>query len=118
MAIANRHPADELADIRNDLKRLKSREAFLLNGLVNDRFPRIGNDVVAQVSPFKKRVFLREKLPPHILEDETFWRTDIVKDVQLAPAPGAAGDIVRFRRAGISPASTWADRPSDLQPHG
>lgn len=91
MPLATRHPADELADIRNDLKRLKTREAFLLNGIVNDRLPRFGKDVVAQVKPFEKRIFLREKLPDHILQDTAFWRVESVRDVQFEPAPGASG---------------------------
>lgn len=91
MVVVIRHPADELADIRSDLKRLKSREAFLQNGFLNDSFPRIGRDVVAQVKPLQKRVFLRDKLPLHILEDETFWRTDYIREVQFLPAPGTTG---------------------------
>ncbi len=90
MAQPSRHPADELADIRNDLKRLKAREAYLRNGFLNESLPRIGRDVVAQVMPLEKRVFLRDKLPAHILNDEAFWRTDLINEVQFAPAPGAA----------------------------
>ncbi|MEJ6399234.1 hypothetical protein [Yoonia sp. 208BN28-4] len=69
------------------------REAFLRKGFLNDSLPRIGKDVVAQVKPLQKRVFLREKLPEHILNDESFWRTDYVREVQFAPAPGSAGAV-------------------------
>ena len=95
MKLRNIHPADELAEIRSDIRRLQERENFLRRGFLNDSLPRLGSDAVAEVKPLKRRTFLRDKLPDHILNDESFWRTEFIHQVRIAPAPGAAGRLPR-----------------------
>lgn len=79
------HPADELAMLRADIERLQRREAFLRRGFIGDKFPKHGQDAVVEVAIFKSRRFLREKLPPVILEDEAYWASDRTKQVQVRP---------------------------------
>jgi hypothetical protein len=95
MALRTILPADELAVVRGEIRRLKERESFLNNGFLNDRFPKSGVDVVAEVKPQQRRTFLRDKLPDHILNDERYWRTDLVRHVRVAPALNAARQTVR-----------------------
>jgi hypothetical protein len=47
------------------------------------------------VKPQQHRTFLRDKLPDHILNDERYWRTDLVRHVRVAPALNAARQTVR-----------------------
>ncbi len=81
--IRNRHPADELAMVRADIERLKSREAFLRRGFLGDTLPRMGDESVVEVAVFRSRRFLREKLPPDILENEAFWGTQRIEQVRV-----------------------------------
>ncbi len=85
--LRNLHPADELAIIRQDIRRLKERETFLRNGFLNDKFARYGTHAIADVAPMRRRTFLKEKLPEHILNDERYWRTDIIHHVRIQNAP-------------------------------
>lgn len=83
--IRNMHPADELAMVRSDIERLKSREAFLRRGFLGDTLSRTGDEAVVEVTVFRSRRFLREKLPAGILEDETYWGTQRVEQVRVRP---------------------------------
>lgn len=83
--IRNMHPADELAMVRSDIERLKSREAFLRRGFLGETLPRTGDEAVVEVAVFRSRRFLREKLPAGILEDEAYWGTQRVKQVSVRP---------------------------------
>ena len=49
MTTPNRHPADRLADIRAELKRLESEEAGLRSYLLKHPHDRIGSEYVATV---------------------------------------------------------------------
>ncbi|MEL6641971.1 MAG: hypothetical protein AAFP98_11780 [Pseudomonadota bacterium] len=48
----NIHPADELAMIRTDMRRLKEREAFLRNGFLAMRLPTRGEETIAPKPSF------------------------------------------------------------------
>ena len=77
------HPADELAMVREDIARLKSREAFLRRGFLGDTLPRDGDTAIVEVSVFCSRRFLHEKLPPNILENEIYWGSQRVEHVRV-----------------------------------
>ncbi len=83
--VRNIHPADELAMVRADIKRLKSREAFLREGFLEDTLPRHGDDAVVEVSVFSSRRFLRDRLPRKILDDEAYWGAVRTKHVSVKP---------------------------------
>ena len=53
--IKNMHPADELAMVRADIDRLKSREAFLRRGFLDDTLPRRGDEAVVEIAVFRSR---------------------------------------------------------------
>ena len=69
--IRNLHSADELSLIREDMRRLKAREAFLRRGFLGDTLSRAGQDTVVEVAIIKVRKFLRDELPTAILQDPT-----------------------------------------------
>jgi hypothetical protein len=77
----NMHPADELAMIRTDIRRLREREDFLRKGFLTMRLPTHGVDAVATVKIVKNKRFCRDKLPPHLLEDPEMWETQVVRHV-------------------------------------
>ncbi len=77
----NIHPADELAMIRADLRRLKEREAFLRKGFLTKRLPTRGADAIASVKILKQRRFRRDLLPQHVLDNADYWETEVVRHV-------------------------------------
>jgi hypothetical protein len=79
----NIHPADELAMIRTDLRRLREREDFLRKGFLSLRFPTRGDDVVATVKIVKERRLCQDKLPAHLLEDPDLWETKVTRHVHI-----------------------------------
>tara|TARA_R110002051_G_scaffold20631_5_gene56003 strand:- start:1789 stop:2046 length:258 start_codon:yes stop_codon:yes gene_type:complete len=83
--IKNMHPADELAMVRADIERLKSREAFLRRGFLEDTLPRHGAEAVVEIAVFRSRRFLPDKLPPSVLEDEAYWGNQRTEQVRIRP---------------------------------
>lgn len=83
--LKNLHPADELAMVRADIERLKSREAFLRRGFLGDTLPRSGDEAVVEVAVFRSRRFLRDKLPNEILENEAYWINQRIEHVRVRP---------------------------------
>lgn len=77
----NIHPADELAMIRADLRRLKAREDYLKKGFLSLRFPVRGDEAVATVKVLKQRKLCQERLPQHILDDAEMWETKVLREV-------------------------------------
>lgn len=77
----NIHPADELAMIRTDLRRLRDREDFLSKGFLSLRLPTRGDEAVATVKILKERRFRQNKLPQHMLDDPELWETKVTRNV-------------------------------------
>ncbi|MEL6572731.1 MAG: hypothetical protein AAFQ64_13790 [Pseudomonadota bacterium] len=92
----NIHPADELAMIRADLRRLKEREAFLRRGFLTLRLPTRGEDAVASIKVVKQRRFRRDLLPKAVLDNADYWETEIIRHVHVDEAPKARGHIPGF----------------------
>ena len=73
------HPADELAQIRAELKRLHQREnelrSFFRDGAQKQDFKGAAHDVT--VIAHKKRVFDPSKLPQSILANPRFYRDEL-----------------------------------------
>lgn len=82
----NIHPADELAMIRADLRRLKEREAFLRKGFLTKKLPMRGDEAVATVKILKQRRFRRDLLPQHVLDNADYWETQVVRHVHIDAA--------------------------------
>ncbi len=81
----NIHPADELALVRSDIRRLKEREEFLRRGFLGDKLPRHGAEAVVEVNTLRNKRFLRDRLPPSILEDPSYWTDARVQHVCVRP---------------------------------
>lgn len=92
----NIHPADELAMIRADLRRLKERETFLRNGFLEMRLPTRGDDAVATVKIIKKRRFRRDLLPQSVLNDASLWETEVVRHVHVDNARNVPAHLPGF----------------------
>lgn len=90
--ICNLHPADELALIREDMRRLKARETFLRNGFLRDSLPRRGTDAVVEVKTLRSRVLLRDKLPDTIVDDPQFWEERRLQQVRVRSLSDGADD--------------------------
>ena len=90
--IRNLHPADELALIREDMRRLKARETFLRNGFLRDSLHRRGTDAVVEVKTLRSRVLLRDKLPDTIVDDPQFWEERRLQQVRVRSLSDGAGD--------------------------
>jgi hypothetical protein len=67
------HPADEYAQIAAEIRRLKTRQTTLREALIKNSHERRSNRYEVVVKDVQRRVFLRDKLPAHILQDETYW---------------------------------------------
>lgn len=87
----NIHPADELALIRSDIRRLRDREAFLRKGFLSLALPTRGEDAVATVKILKERKLRRDLLPASVLENEAYWETTVIRHVQVDEVRSPAG---------------------------
>ena len=92
----NMHPADELAMIRTDIRRLREREDFLRKGFLSLRFPTRGDEAVASVKIVKQRRFCRDKLPQHLRDDPELWETKIIRQVHVDETRTLAGRMPAF----------------------
>ncbi len=91
----NMHPADELAWLRAEIRRLCRREAELRERFVAGGAPVQGEEARVTVRSARRAVFRRERLPVAILSDPAYWDTRLTQTVtveardgaRLAPAP-------------------------------
>ncbi|MBB5720632.1 hypothetical protein FHS72_000236 [Loktanella ponticola] len=79
----NMHPADELAVIRTDIRKLREREDFLCKGFVSLRFSTQGVDTLATTKIVKERRLRQELLPKNLLKDPELWETKVTRHVHL-----------------------------------
>ena len=60
------HPADEYAAIAAELRALKARQSRLRELMIADAGQRRSNQSEVVVQEMKRRVFVKDRLPPHI----------------------------------------------------
>jgi len=84
--MSSMQPADELAMIRADLRRLKEREAFLHRGMLEKRLSLCGKDAVASVKIMKKRHLRADLLPDHVRENDAYWETQVLREIHVERA--------------------------------
>ncbi|MCK0121902.1 hypothetical protein MWU61_15225 [Loktanella sp. F6476L] len=89
----NMHPADELAMIRTDIRRLREREDYLRKGFLSLRLPTHGVDAVATVKIVKNRRLCQHKLPAHLLDDPDLWETQVIRHVHIDEVGHPAAQI-------------------------
>lgn len=92
----NIHPADELAMIRSDLRRLKEREEYLRKGFLTLRLPTRGDEAVATVKIVKERKFCRDRLPKHVLDDPSLWEMKVTRHVHVDEVQGFSNRMPAF----------------------
>ncbi len=77
-------PADELAEIRAEMARLKAREAAL-RALLLSQEPAVGRWHRIEITEQRARVFDARLLPPHIRDNPAFWRERVTQVVKCLP---------------------------------
>ena len=86
----NMHPADELAWLREEIRRLSCREAELRARFIAGCAPRHGTEASVTVRATRRAVFRRERLPAELLSDPRFWDTRLSHAVTVAMRKGGA----------------------------
>ncbi len=85
-------PADELAEIRAEMARLKQREAALRASILSQE-PAVGRWHRVEITEHRARVFDVHLLPPHIRDNPAYWRERITQVVKCLPIQArAVGD--------------------------
>jgi hypothetical protein len=84
-------PADELALIRDEMRRLKIREAVLRRLVLDDPALRTGNAARVIVQGQNRREINLAALPPEIFRDSRYWtmRETEMLFIECAPAKPA-----------------------------
>lgn len=82
---SNRHPADELADVRGRIWALKAREAELRGVLLCNVDRHIGDENRVIVRRNRRRVFQKDRLPRDILSNPAFWDETEATHVVIEP---------------------------------
>ena len=85
--LPNMSPADELAQVRAEMRVLRDREADLKTQFLARRAPLDGHLHRIEITEQKQEVFLRERLPDAILSNPNYWdaRTQKIVRVRLQP---------------------------------
>ena len=84
------HPADELAEIRSEIARLKRREAELRQLLLQRPDLALqGRWTRVEVIPLRQSRFLPALLPAAILKDPQYRRDKVVQVLRCLPLPSA-----------------------------
>jgi protein involved in temperature-dependent protein secretion len=102
----NMHPADELAWLRGEIRRLARREAALRERFVAGSAPVEGVESRVKVQSFRRAVFRRERLPDTVLCDPALWETQLTHRVTVVPRDGD----------GLSPAPRREDELRLIEP--
>lgn len=68
-------PADELAQLRIQIRKLARREAQLRFAFASGELPTTGMSCKVTVSTKRQKVFCKELLPDDVIGDPAFWQT-------------------------------------------
>lgn len=85
--LINAAPADEIAEIRGQIKMLRDREADLRQGFLTGQHGQVGAMHEVQIKTIRKRRLLRERLPAGILNDPAFWSEQVTQMVEVHERP-------------------------------
>ncbi|SMY08187.1 hypothetical protein [Flavimaricola marinus] len=86
-------PADELASLRAQIRKLARREAQLRFDFASGKLPTTGMNCKVTVSTKRHKVFCKELLPDHVLADPRFWQMQETQWVDVkAPTVTATHD--------------------------
>lgn len=86
-------PVDELASVRAEIARLKQREDELRAGFLLPGARLRSNQHEVVVRHGRRRVFVKDRLPKHILDDPAYWdeRSSTVITLRALDGGGRAG---------------------------
>ena len=84
----NMTPADELGHIREELKRLKAREAELRTELL-ETGDASGTDYTIEIKTQERRTLDKDKLPREILDDPYYYKTSTSQILRTIPVETA-----------------------------
>jgi hypothetical protein len=85
-ATANRHPVDQLADIRAEIKTLKTREEQLRDKILAGECGEVGDQYVARIDTRDKRTLDVDLLTRHFGAEtlKPFFKTSTFATIRLA----------------------------------
>lgn len=81
--IPNLYPADELALIRAQKRRLEDRERQLKEGYLSGRLNPVGYEATVEIKTATQHRLLKDRLPPEIRDDPQYWERREVRSVVL-----------------------------------
>lgn len=97
--LPDRHPADELDEIRYWISKLRARERELVAALAADASLRKGKKVRAVLHRRERRVFLQDRLPPAILGNPAYWAVTEDREIVTEPLSAPGRERVVFSSA-------------------
>ena len=81
--IPNLFPADELAMIRAQRRRLDDRERQLKDGYLSGRLNPVGYEATVEIKSATHHVLRKDLLPPEIRNNPDFWEKRVIRSVVL-----------------------------------
>jgi hypothetical protein len=94
--LENPHPVDRLAEIREQIRRLKADEKTVREALLEDGAETDGKRFRAEIRSQSRRVFLKERLPSEILQDESYWEVRESLIVRVKPIETSGGPDIEL----------------------
>ncbi|WP_377509445.1 hypothetical protein [Octadecabacter sp. R77987] len=88
--IQNLYPADELSQVRAQIRRLKLREDELRAGYLSGQLNPVGLDALVEIKMQRRRRFCHDRLPPDILNNPVYWDRSETPAVVVRPKPAQA----------------------------
>ena len=82
----NIYPADELAQIRAQIRKLKAREATLRAGFLDGSLVQQGHTYHVRITQSRSRVLVPARLPEDIRFNDDYYRQRVSKTVRLVTA--------------------------------
>jgi hypothetical protein len=93
--IPNLYQADELALIRDRIKRLELREQKLRDGYLSGRLNPVGYENRVEIKVQRRRQLRTDRLPPENREDPRFWQGTETRAVVVRKAGDRGAPIPR-----------------------
>jgi hypothetical protein len=91
------NPVDEYARLKDDIRRLQDRAEALRAGFLQPGARLRSNRYEITVRRQKRRVFNKDRLPPHMLDDPRYWderESEVVLCREISTFRAGDDDIV------------------------
>ena len=83
--LINAAPADEIAEIRGQIRMLQDREAELRAGFLSGLHGWEGAEYAVELTQQRRRVLLKDRLPEAILNDPRYWDERVTQTLKVQP---------------------------------